>query len=69
MGQKYNKDNYPLCDICEIDIFKTNNYFMVSNKLWKKIADPETMLCIPCSENILGRRFKSNELNLITINK
>lgn len=67
VGSKFSDDNMPLCDNCEIDIFRTGNYFMVSDRLWAKIAGMYEMLCIPCSEERLGRPFKDKEIKIITL--
>jgi hypothetical protein len=56
------KDLLALCKDCEIDTFEIDEYYMVNDEIWNKIApDDENkidyFLCIGCIENRLGREL------------
>lgn len=50
-----------ICAQCKEE---TDDFFMLTNDLWKTITKPEEeFLCIPCTEKRLGRKITPADLN------
>ncbi len=50
------------CKDCNVDTFETNEWYMVTDEIWKKIAPEDQhktdyFLCVGCIETRLGRQL------------
>jgi hypothetical protein len=48
-----------LCNDCGVNILEIKEYYMVSNRCWKRSGMKEGFLCIGCLEHRLGEKLKA----------
>lgn len=78
MKHKKMRETYPEfnCTTCKTNTLHNGEYYMLNDKLWRKIADNKNgMMCIGCVETKLKRQLTRKDFtdapvnNLETFNK
>lgn len=66
----YESEGWSLhCSTCGKDVFKDpKDYFMLKDELWDEVCNndyisKDFVLCLDCTEKILGRKITSEDLN------
>jgi CHAD domain-containing protein len=59
------------CKKCGVSTFHDNhNYYMVHNDIWNNaVEDKQVMLCIPCLEELIGRKLTYEDFTKAPVNE
>lgn len=62
-------NNMFICSDCSVDTSDINEYYMVLNSVWAKVATKhDRMLCIGCLEDRLKRKLTPKDFSSAPIN-
>lgn len=68
MSKKRSRKKF-LCQDCQIDTGKNNEFYFIKTELWLSVMPTiNGMLCIGCLENRLGRQLTATDFTSASIN-
>lgn len=56
------------CIGCSKDTNKMNEYYMVTNNIWRKFGAGDKMLCVGCLEDKMGRKLDTYDFISAPVN-
>ena len=63
-----NKFHEMPCGCCNVDTSSNNEYYMIQNELWERIALDAQYLCVGCAELRLERKLTANDFTDCPLN-
>jgi len=69
LREKHIKKMSNNCLDCNINVHKSgHDYYMVTEKLWRKVGVGDKMLCLGCFKKRLKRKFKRSDFIDVPVN-
>lgn len=56
------------CVWCGVDTHEIHEYYMVTNKVWKRYGPANGQLCIGCLEDQMGRKLQPRDFTKVQVN-
>jgi hypothetical protein len=57
------------CRDCGLDVIESGEYFMINDALWANTGAGDDVLCVGCTENLIGRSLTAADFTDAGVNK